>query len=37
MDGTLVTGNLKDFPAEIRRGTTVLNAREFMERSQDRT
>lgn len=37
MDATLVTGNLKDYPAEIRRGTNVLNAREFLERHSSRT
>jgi len=32
LDGTLITGNLKDFPPDLRRGTTVLNAREFLGR-----
>ena len=31
MGGVLVTGNLKDYPARIRRGTPVLNARDFLE------
>jgi len=31
MEGTLVTGNLKDFPEAILRGTQVLNARAFLE------
>jgi len=31
MDGTLVTGNLKDYPEPIRSGTTVLNARAYLE------
>jgi len=31
MDATLVTGNLKDYPERIRRGTTVLNARGYLE------
>jgi len=30
MEATLVTGNLKDFPADLRRGAAVLNAREFL-------
>jgi len=31
MDATLITANLKDFPAELAQGTTVLNARTFLE------
>lgn len=37
MEGTLVTGNLKDFPQPVRRGATVLNARDFLERHRGRT
>jgi putative PIN family toxin of toxin-antitoxin system len=32
MDATLITGNLKDFPTELTRGTSVLNARTFLAR-----
>jgi len=32
MDAALITGNLKVFPPALRQGTTVLNAREFLER-----
>lgn len=31
MGGTLVTGNLKDYPIRFRRGTPVLNAKEFLD------
>ena len=37
MEGTLITGNLKDYPDECRRGTTVLNARAFLERLRARS
>jgi len=36
MDATLVTGNLKDYPVEIRQGTNLFNAREFLERYRSR-
>jgi len=36
MDATLISGNLKDYPEAIRRGTQVYNAREFLERYRDR-
>lgn len=31
MGATLVTGNLRDFPPRIRRGTPVMNARQFLD------
>lgn len=31
LDATLITGNLKDFPPGLRRGTSVLSARQFLE------
>lgn len=34
MDATLITGNLKDFPLELRQGTHVFNAKTFLERFQ---
>ena len=37
MDGTLVTGNLKDFSEDLRAGTAVLKAREYLERYHSRT